>query len=164
MIISPACMSSHLTSILLLDVPLIIERGKIILLYWKRKGIRIEKYLQCEKLLGLAGGNTKNHGNKKSGECITPIISNNYTDSSSLMIVNSMSACGTIAWWTTYTTCAICEIRQNISFTACGVFYASRRSRTRDTVKLTVCLCVCVCVYSSCNCSTVAMRRKLTGF
>ncbi len=28
-------------------------------------------------------------------------------------------------------------------------FYASRRSRTRDTVKLTVCVCVCVC--SSCN-------------
>ncbi len=34
---------------------------------------RIEKHLQCEKLLGLAGGNTKKHGNKKSGECITPI-------------------------------------------------------------------------------------------
>ena len=41
--------------------------------------------------------------------------------------------------------------------------YASRRSRTRDTVKLTVCVCVCVCVCSSCNCSTVAMRRKLTA-
>ncbi len=26
--------------------------------------IRIEKHLQCEKLLGLAGGNTKKHGNK----------------------------------------------------------------------------------------------------
>ncbi len=25
-------------------------------------------------------------------------------------------------------------------------YYASRRSRTRDTVKLTVCVCVCVCV------------------
>ena len=24
--------------------------------------------------------------------------------------------------------------------------YASRRSRTRDTVKLTVCVCVCLCV------------------
>ncbi len=35
--------------------------------------IRIEKHLQCEKLLGLAGGNTKKHGNKKSGESITPI-------------------------------------------------------------------------------------------
>ncbi len=35
--------------------------------------IRIEKHLQCEKLLGLAGGNTKKRGNKKSGECITPI-------------------------------------------------------------------------------------------
>ncbi len=35
--------------------------------------IRIEKHLQCDKLLGLAGGNTKKHGNKKSGECITPI-------------------------------------------------------------------------------------------
>ncbi len=45
----------------------IIERT---LLYWKRKGIRIEKR---EKLLGLAGGNTKKRGNKKSGECITPI-------------------------------------------------------------------------------------------
>ena len=45
--------------------------------------------------------------------------------------------------------------------------YASRRSRTRDTVKLTVCvsvcLSVCVCVYSSYNCSTVTMRRKLTA-
>ncbi len=32
-------------------------------------------------------------------------------------------------------------------------FYASRRSRTRDTVKLTVCVCVCVClcVCSSCK-------------
>ncbi len=35
--------------------------------------IRIEKHLQYEKLLGLAGGNTKKHGNKKSGESITPI-------------------------------------------------------------------------------------------
>ncbi len=34
---------------------------------------RIEKHLQCEKLLGLAGGNTKKHGNKKSGESRTPI-------------------------------------------------------------------------------------------
>ncbi len=25
-------------------------------------------------------------------------------------------------------------------------YYASRRSRTRDTVKLTVCVCLCVCV------------------
>ncbi len=32
--------------------------------------------------------------------------------------------------------------------------YASRRSRTRDTVKLTVCVC---------NCSTVAMRRTSIG-
>ncbi len=30
--------------------------------------IWIEKHLQCDKLLGLAGGNTKKHGNKKSGE------------------------------------------------------------------------------------------------
>ena len=29
--------------------------------------------MQCDKLLGLAGGNTKKHGNKKSGESITPI-------------------------------------------------------------------------------------------
>ncbi len=35
--------------------------------------------------------------------------------------------------------------------------YASRRSRTRDTVKPSV----CVCVYSSRNCSTVAIRQKL---
>ncbi len=44
-------------------------------------------------------------------------------------------------------------------------FYASRRSRRRDMVKLTVCVCVCVClcVCSSCNCSTVVMRRKLTA-
>ncbi len=36
-------------------------------------------------------------------------------------------------------------------------YYASRRSRTRDTVKLTVCLSV------PAVCSTVAMRRKLTA-
>ncbi len=35
--------------------------------------MRIEKHLQCEKLLGLAGGNTKKRGNKKFGESITPI-------------------------------------------------------------------------------------------
>ncbi len=35
--------------------------------------IRIEKHLQCEKLLGLAGRNTKKHGNKKSGESRTPV-------------------------------------------------------------------------------------------
>ena len=29
---------------------------------------------------------------------------------------------------------------------ACVPSYASRRSRTRDTVKLTVCVCVCLCV------------------
>ncbi len=29
--------------------------------------------MQCEKLLGLAGGNTKKHGNKKSGESRAPI-------------------------------------------------------------------------------------------
>ncbi len=33
----------------------------------------IEKHLQREKLLGLAGGNTKKHGNKKFGESRTPI-------------------------------------------------------------------------------------------
>ncbi len=38
--------------------------------------------------------------------------------------------------------------------------YASRRSRTREYGKaVSVCLCVC----SSCNCSTVAMQRKLTA-
>ncbi len=35
--------------------------------------IRIEKHLQCEKLLGLAGGSPKKRGNKKSGESRTPI-------------------------------------------------------------------------------------------
>ncbi len=28
--------------------------------------------IECEKLLGLAGSNTKKRGNKKSGESITP--------------------------------------------------------------------------------------------
>ena len=49
-----------------------------------------------------------------------------------------------------------CELLNTAYTYAC---YTSRRSRTRDTVKLSVCLCV----YSSCNCSTVAMRRKLTA-
>ena len=35
--------------------------------------IRLEKHLQCEKLLGLARGTTKKCGNKKSDESITPI-------------------------------------------------------------------------------------------
>ena len=35
--------------------------------------IQLEKYLQCEKLLGLARGTTKKRGNKKSDENITPI-------------------------------------------------------------------------------------------
>ncbi len=35
---------------------------------------RLKKHLQCEKLLGLAGGTTKKRGNKKSVESITPII------------------------------------------------------------------------------------------
>ncbi len=30
--------------------------------------------MQCEQLLGLAGGNTKKHGNKKSGESRNPIV------------------------------------------------------------------------------------------
>ncbi len=30
--------------------------------------------MQCEKLLGLAGGNTKKHGNKKSGESRTRVF------------------------------------------------------------------------------------------
>ncbi len=34
---------------------------------------RLEKHLQCEKLLGLARGTTKKCGNKKSDESITPI-------------------------------------------------------------------------------------------
>ncbi len=36
--------------------------------------------------------------------------------------------------------------------------YASRRSRRRDTVKLTVYVCPPVC--SSCNCSTIAIREN----
>ncbi len=35
--------------------------------------IRLEKHLQCEKLLGLARGTTKKRENKKSDESITPI-------------------------------------------------------------------------------------------
>ena len=38
--------------------------------------IRID--LQCEKLLGLAGGNTKNRGNKKSGKNSNPFQRNSY--------------------------------------------------------------------------------------
>ncbi len=34
---------------------------------------RREKHLQCGKLLGLAGGNIKKRGSKKSGESVTPI-------------------------------------------------------------------------------------------
>ncbi len=69
-----SCMSSHLE---LLYCSWRSTSGfhywtyKIILLYWKRKGIRID--LAMWKLLGLAGGNTKKHGNKKSGESRTPI-------------------------------------------------------------------------------------------
>ncbi len=40
---------------------------------------RIEKHLQCKKSLGLAGKNTKNHGNKKSDESITPIHFPNFS-------------------------------------------------------------------------------------
>ncbi len=39
----------------------------------RAKLIRLEKHLQCEKLLGLAKGTTKKRGNKKSDESITPI-------------------------------------------------------------------------------------------
>ncbi len=75
---SPACLLilnfyTALDVLLLVLDFIILNVHKIILLYWKRKGIRIEKHLQCEKLLGLAGGNTKKHGNKKSGESRTPI-------------------------------------------------------------------------------------------
>ncbi len=41
--------------------------------YQKLHNIRLEKHLQCKKLLGLARGNTKKRGNKKSDENITPI-------------------------------------------------------------------------------------------
>ncbi len=40
-----------------------------------------------------------------------------------------------------------------------GYYYASRRSRTRDTVKLTVCLCVCVCVCVCVSVPTVTAQR-----
>ncbi len=63
-----SCLEILLLLLLLLDVPL--ERTSVLK---KKKRIRIEKHLQCEKLLGLAGGNTKKRGNKKSGESITPI-------------------------------------------------------------------------------------------
>ena len=38
--------------------------------------------------------------------------------------------------------------------------YASRRSRTRDTVKLTVCVCVCVCVCLSVCVSVPAVTAQ----
>ncbi len=49
-----------------------------------RATIRLEKHLQCEKLLGLARGTTKKRGNKKSDESITPIrynVNHMYTGS-----------------------------------------------------------------------------------
>ncbi len=45
---------------------------------------RLEKHLQCKKLLGLARGTTKKRGNKKSDESITPIrynVNHMYTGS-----------------------------------------------------------------------------------
>ncbi len=36
--------------------------------------IRLKKHLQCEKLLGLAGGTTKKRRNKKSDESITKTV------------------------------------------------------------------------------------------
>ncbi len=51
---------------------------------WTVKLIRLEKHLQCEKLLGLAKGTTKKRGNKKSDESITPIrynVNHMYTGS-----------------------------------------------------------------------------------
>ncbi len=58
---SPACLLI-LNFYTALDVPLLDFNTSVL----KKKGIRTEKHLQCEKLLGLAGGNTKKHGNKKS--------------------------------------------------------------------------------------------------
>ncbi len=67
-------LSSYLSYIMLFFPPY-FRSGKPLM--WsatsKAPAIRIEKHLQCEKLLGLARGNTKNHGNKKSGESRTPI-------------------------------------------------------------------------------------------
>ncbi len=84
---------------------------RIILQYWKRKGIRIEKHLQCEKLLGLAGGNTKKHGNKKSGESRTPIRYNvmiHYHSWQSIVncqVHPSTSFLTIIHGWTVYMPC-----------------------------------------------------------
>ncbi len=40
---------------------------------------RIEKHLRSETLLGLAGGNTKKRGNKKSGESILQSVTTSFT-------------------------------------------------------------------------------------
>ncbi len=62
---------------------------------------RIEKHLQCEKLLGLAGGNTKKRGNKKFGESITPIrynVMNMYIFARRFSLIISLVVFHAI-WW-----------------------------------------------------------------
>ncbi len=61
--------------------------------------IRIEeKHLQCEKLLGLAGGNTKKHGNKKSGESITP-IRYNVIQMNTFVVFHAINSSNLSHWW-----------------------------------------------------------------
>ncbi len=47
---------------------------------------------------------------------------------------------------TQQTNCPLQVVHQGIVINLCAFRYASRRSRTRDTVKLTVCVCLSVCV------------------
>ncbi len=65
-----SCLEILLLLLLLLDVPLERRNYTSVL---KKKGNPDRKTFAMWKLLGLAGGNTKKHGNKKSGESITPI-------------------------------------------------------------------------------------------
>ena len=67
-------MSSHLSCLLFyttfhLCISLLNVQNNTSVL--KKKG-NLDR-MQCEKLLGLAGRNTKKRGNKIYGECITPI-------------------------------------------------------------------------------------------
>ena len=52
---------------------IIIHGWTVYMLVLNTVYIRLEKHLQCEKLLGLVRGTTKKRGNKKSDERITPI-------------------------------------------------------------------------------------------
>ncbi len=69
-----SCLEIILLLLLLLDVPL--NYTSVL----EKKG-NLDR-MQCEKLLGLAGGNIKKRGNKKSGESVTPIhynVTNMYS-------------------------------------------------------------------------------------